>query len=136
MARRGHHLSRHNLVEAERAEAEISNLVKKNMDKYVEPVAAFVTFSSQEGYERCIKHMSCETDFLGYPVFNPSEPGFKLLDQEQVIKEAHEPSNIIWENLEIPQSVRNRRKIGAFLMVCIILFIILAGVGYVKVLSA
>ena len=38
-------------------------------DEYVTPVAAFVTFKTQEGYERCLKYMACESDWLDKPIF-------------------------------------------------------------------
>ena len=28
-------------------------------------------------------------------------PGFTLLDEEQEVKPSYEPSNIIWENIEV-----------------------------------
>ncbi len=77
-------------------------MIRKDHHIYTEPVVAFVTFNSQEGYERCINHMESTKNFYGEPIYNESGHGFKLFDEEQEVYAANEPSNIIWENLEIP----------------------------------
>ena len=80
--------------------------------------------------------METEYDYFGYPVFNPSKPGFKVLGTQQMVEKAQEPSNIIWENLGIPTKVKNRRKIAVSIIIIVFLICILGCVGYVKILSA
>jgi hypothetical protein len=70
-------------MKAEKIEAEIFDMVQRKKEQFKEPVVAFVTWHCQEGYERCIKDMETECDYFGYPVFNPSKPGFKVLGYQQ-----------------------------------------------------
>ena len=43
--------------------------------------------------------------------------GFTLFGEEQEVQAAFEPSNIIWENLEIPVKTRNRNKCRVLLII-------------------
>lgn len=61
-----------------------------------QPVVAFVTFQTQEGFERCEKHLFKESRHG-----DKKKKGLSLLGCPADIKEAPEPSNIIWENLSI-----------------------------------
>ena len=36
------------------------------------PVSAFLTFTTQEGYERCLNNFETEKDWLGFPIFKKS----------------------------------------------------------------
>lgn len=101
----------------------------------MEPVTAFVTFNSQEGLERCVNHMGCEKDLFGSPVYNPSGNGLRLLGEEQEVFEASEPSDIIWENLEIPQARLNCNICLAAFVNLVVLAVILAGVIVLKTYS-
>lgn len=51
-------------------------MIQENHEEYVTPVAAFVTFRTQEGYERCLKYMACENNFLDQPVFTDPQTAF------------------------------------------------------------
>jgi len=62
------------------------------------PVTAFITFASSEGYERCAKYLFKE-DILGKQ--NKNCKKLKLLGEEVVLSAAPEPSNIVWENLDV-----------------------------------
>ena len=55
--------------------------------------------------------------------------GFTLFGEEQEVQCAYEPSNIIWENLEIPVKTRNRNKCRVLLIICFMLLIILLAVA-------
>jgi len=59
--------------------------------------------------------------------------GFTLFGEEQEVQCAYEPSNIIWENLEIPVKTRNRNKCRVLLIICFMLLIILLAVASLKV---
>lgn len=68
----------------------------------------FITFNTQEGLERSLNYL-CENDFTGhknkdreeYYKKNPHKMKFELFGESPVVTSAPEPSNIIWENLEI-----------------------------------
>ena len=90
--------------------------------------------------------METTKDSFGYPIYrsasksestDPTVPknGFTLFGEEQEVAAAFEPSNIIWENLEIPVKTRNRNKCKVFLIVSFLLLIILLAVAYLKVLA-
>ena len=66
-------------------ENRIKELIEKNHDKYIEPVAAFVTFSSQEGFERCVNMMECEQNIFDEPIYNETGNGLKLMNEEQEV---------------------------------------------------
>ena len=51
--------------------------------------------------------MGCTKNYFNFPVFNPNGHGLMLFGEEQEVFESSEPSNIIWENLEVPQTRRN-----------------------------
>ena len=44
-------------------------MMKENDLKYKTPVAAFVTLTTQEGYERAINHFETTKDSYGYPIY-------------------------------------------------------------------
>jgi len=144
-------------VEAVKAkEGEIDALIQANVAKYERPVACFVTFSTQEGYERCINHFETKETAFGYPIYRKDmkkdtlplkvavdeeskvkedecEDGFTLFGEEQAVQAAFEPSNIIWENLEIPVKTRNRNKCIVLFIISFLLLIILVAVAAMKV---
>lgn len=73
----------------------INTLKETQLDDLIKPVSAFITFETQEGYERAcnirakksiIGTVTTERRFLGAPFY---------------FKEAVEPTNIIWENRHI-----------------------------------
>jgi hypothetical protein len=49
------------------------------------PVGAFITFESEEGLQRCLS-------------LRNSESKVQILGEKPKLKEAPEPTNIIWEN--------------------------------------
>ena len=85
-------------------------MVEENREIYSTPVAAFVTFNTQEGYERCLQEFETSHTMFGYPIYHrhmrgalKNSNGFKLFEDEEDLEvfPAKEPSNIIWENLQI-----------------------------------
>jgi hypothetical protein len=78
-------------------DAKINELKDKEIQTITKPVTAFITFDSQDGYER-----ACE--FKGKENCNGSITSFDdhEFDGEPLIfEEAPEPTNIIWENRQI-----------------------------------
>jgi hypothetical protein len=65
----------------------------------VQPVSAFVTFTTQEAKERCVKYFydkDPNTDEI-----NTNKIGFKSLGVELEVLDPPEAEDIIFENLEI-----------------------------------
>ena len=96
-------------------EKEIMETVYKDSLKITTPVRAFITFRTHEGFERCNKYIGKSKNKLVMYMFDKYPVHFKL---------APEPSNIIWENLEITKKTMRRREtfagsmIIAFIVVC------------------
>jgi len=73
------------------------------MNKITTPVSAFITFTTQEGFERCNNQMNKYNE-EGY--LNRERLPYKFLTEEPFVRDAPDPSNIIWENQGI---TRNRK---------------------------
>ena len=67
------------------------------MKKMTTPIKAFITFDTIEGKDRCLKYLSKK---LSTGQKNDHFEPFKLLDEQVNLRNAPEPSNIIWENLQ------------------------------------
>lgn len=102
-------------------EKEILQKVVDDSVKITTPVRAFITFRTQEGFERCSKYMGK----------SKTKPVMKLFDYPVTFRAAPEPSNVIWENLEVTGPTMKKRQcisylwIGAFILVCFLLITIL-----------
>jgi len=72
-------------------------LIKKEHESLNTPVAAFITFQTQEGYERACNIVKKKEliDTGNY------DSRLQLLGQPLFFEEAPEPANIIWENRQI-----------------------------------
>lgn len=67
-------------------ESKISAMKNENLDSYTRPVFAFLTFENEAGYEVARKFSEDQNDDA------------QLLECKINIKEATEPTDIIWEN--------------------------------------
>ena len=89
---------------------------KKN--KLIRPVAAFLTFNTQEGYERALKYWGPNSEKNG---FSELTEAHKFCDTVIKVKPAPEPSNIIWENRHFTRKKKLRNKIiVAFVILCLL----------------
>jgi len=85
-------------------EQEINELKEKDLEKLTRPCTAFVTLENEEGFNRAIKLNELSVgDRKGLDVFLPGVKPIK-------VKEAGEPSDIIWENRMLKKRTRRRRK--------------------------
>ncbi|CDW90155.1 UNKNOWN [Stylonychia lemnae] len=104
---------------------QIDRIKETQIQRIVRPVAAFITFETQEGYERACnlkekRNIFCQLqsklDFLGQPL---------------AFTEATEPTNIIWENRYLNDVQRFMRKlivavlVGIFLALTVFIFFLL-----------
>jgi len=86
-------------------ESEINELKEKELNKLTRPCSAFVTLENEEGYNRAMMLNKISVgDRKNLAVFMP---GVKPIS----IKQASEPSDIIWENRMITKQTRRRRKL-------------------------
>lgn len=84
--------------EVEKCDAQLNSLTADNAEQLQTPVCAFITFTTQEAKERAMKYY-CKfnedgTDNGDYDPITSNEEVLEVLD-------APEPSNILWENLQI-----------------------------------
>ena len=98
----------------------LQNLKETQANKLIRPVTAFLTFNTQEGYERALKYWGPEAD-------KPVEvtENHKFCDVQIKVTPAPEPSNIIWENRHITQAEQNRNKFFVTLAILCLLGIAL-----------
>ena len=83
------------------------------------PIRAYVTFIHQEGQVRCTHHYN-------------NEHVFKLLGDNPKIDRAPEPSDIIWENLEITPRKMMMAKIRYYFIHTLILGFSLGFFSFLK----
>jgi hypothetical protein len=80
---------------------QIDAALEKDKEKIEKPVAAFITFETQEGFERgCYyyPHHKDETN-RDYDFVDPREEADKeLLGKKLELRRSTEPANILWEN--------------------------------------
>lgn len=102
-------------------DALLNQILKDDADQLKQPVCAFVTFTEQEAYERC------ENYFFKYNLtdgsYNHSYKPWNFLEEEGQMEAAPEPSNVIWENLEVTPYRRAARKSGAVMVMVTFLFL-------------
>lgn len=84
---------------------EMTRKIHENMEEYITPVCAFVSIESEEAYNHIV-----------------GSGKLNILGKESTIKEAPEPTNIIWENRDMSKMVRAAR----FIMVIIAVGVVLA----------
>ena len=77
----------------------LNTIIENDIEKLKQPVYAFVTFTEQEAYERCEGTFFKELRGGGGP--NKDYEPLMLLEEATVVAEAPEPSNVLWENLEV-----------------------------------
>jgi hypothetical protein len=95
----------------------IEDMKSENLDKFIRPVSAFLTFENEEGLNRCLNYNEAVQDDEEFADFRT------LLGEELVIEEASEPTDIIWENRHFTGFDRFKRT----LIVVGIVFLLLVG---------
>jgi hypothetical protein len=101
LKRRGNNLVNGKLHQMYKTEDMINQLIHERHEEFKRPVKAFVSFNSQEGHERCMEYVFTTKNFLGQVIYNESLYALTLLDEKLEVKEATEPSDLIWENLQV-----------------------------------
>lgn len=83
-------------------EQAIKELIDENKTTLSTPIAAFVTFTNEEGHDRAIKYMNQRNKRSYAPL--------EILGKKINAREAPEPSDIIWENLHVNYSTQKRNE--------------------------
>lgn len=96
-----------NHTEKDKTEAKIETLINEKSNDLIRPVIAFVTFETQEGYERAKRYRE---------------------NSVMVFEAAKEPTDVIWENVHITSSqilVRTLIVVGISILLLIGSFFII-----------
>lgn len=110
----------------------INELFETQGELLTTAVAAYVTFTTQEGLERCLVHLS---DELPSGAVNHNRKEFRFLGEDAKIDAAPEPSNIIWENLEVSDAQINTRKCITGMIIAVFIFLTFLLFTYLKTQS-
>ena len=94
----------------EEIELYIDQIINRYRERLTTPICAFITFTTQEARERFGRY-NCKTRFSGNK--NLDYKAYTLLEEEAEISFCNEPSDIIWENLEVSNSRRKAKKFAA-----------------------
>ena len=101
MRNRGSAISNRNIKTKEKIEKQLINLSKQSFEEITRPTYMFITFETEEGYERA-KKTKIDGTFL---------------------QPAEEPTNIIWENYRFTWSKKFNRGLMAMLFLAVLLII-------------
>lgn len=85
-------------------------------------MSAFVTFNTTKGHDIALKMIASEKSFFGSRKTNNDQ---EIFDCNPTIKQAPDPSNIIWENYSISFNRKLFNQILIGLILIIIYFVIL-----------
>ena len=118
LRKRGEFIVQANETKEKEIDERISALKDAKRDDFVIPVAAFITFKTQEGYERAIR-------FKGEKRFCRKKAAeVEFVDRPLIMKPAPEPTNIIWENRSVKKKTRYIRTAGVVVVVFAIMLLV------------
>lgn len=102
-------------------DTKIKMYCEKNSDQLKTPVKAYVTFEKQEGYEVAGRITG------GYTIFGSkwSKEGISFLGQPLFFNKSVEPSNIIWENLQVSYVRQIINSVIVYTIAMLLLFFLL-----------
>lgn len=93
LRQRGAFINNQQFDKMREVEKKISESKNENYSKLTKPVCVFITFEEEDGY---IIAQKFEPQ---YSLTGKAEPALaKLMNHDLFVKEATEPTNIIWEN--------------------------------------
>ena len=119
LEKRGKSINNLDLKGIEKHEIKINKLLKneKKVAEFMKPCQAFIIFSNQEGFERCMQHCSTSKGLFGQIVYNESDYALTVMDEKLEVREAPEPTDIIWENLQNDYQTTKTKEGRTFLII-------------------
>jgi len=120
LSKRGSFITSGKFGKVAEVDAQIDAYKTEHKEKLNRPVTAFITFRTQEGYERALKHYSAERDFVDNNLDSTDE---NFLGTPLKFKPAPEPSNILWENRHVTRKQQMWRALGVWVIIFFILAI-------------
>ena len=122
LKRRGALITAGKFAELKQVDRQITQLKEQQMNRLIKPVAAFITFETQEGYERACNIKPYTTWSMKV------KSTVRFMGTYLYFNEATEPTNIIWENRgqggvrQLMKKIGVALLIGLFLFGCMIIF--------------
>ena len=113
---RGDIIKNENWEEMESIERRINKVKEENYDELTIPCSAFMTFENEEGVNRARQFNEQTNDGSEFEAL-----GKWFGKYEIAIEEASEPSDIIWENRQVTDRQRLKKKIIVFLSIFLLL---------------
>jgi len=107
----------------------LKELIKNNYKKITTPVCAFITFTTQEAYERCNRYLF-KIDEIGRK--NPDYKKVEIMTQKLDILKAPDPTNIVWKDLGISGKKLTCNNIKSNLLMSILVLAIFFGFWFLK----
>jgi hypothetical protein len=108
-------------------EAKLNQYIRDNKDQLQQPVTAFIIFNKDEDYELCVEYLIQKQQ-------DKSHKDYFIFEGENMkFKEAPEPSEVIWENLQFTKEERHYKSgvavtiVFSFLAICFLIFASLKG---------
>lgn len=114
---RGNHITRAEPLKVAEVDAKLNSMKIEHLERITRPVAAFITFETQEGFERA-KELTGKKNWKDEIVSSE----YTLLGEPLSMTQAPEPTNIIWENRDKSFQTKLKRK---FIVVAIIIILLL-----------
>lgn len=118
LKKRGAAITNAKFDKLEEINEQIQKIKEEEIANLVQPVAAFITFETQEGYERAC-NIKKQTKLFFF-----EEATREFMEEPLAFEEAPEPTNIIWENRHISGKNQFVRKV--LVAISVLLFLILA----------
>lgn len=91
-------------------------------EDYIRPCSVFMTFRDEEGYQRALNYKEY---LMNHDENSTREAKGGLLDKnkpfELHIKEASEPTDIIWENRQLSRLDRFKREVITVVIITLVL---------------
>lgn len=123
---RGGHVTNGEIEKIKECDEKIMTLKEKNASDFKRPVAAFITFNHQEGYERAIRLKEKRFFFKR----NPAKRA--MLHQPLYLNPAPEPTNIIWENRHYSFLHKIIRAAIAIAVMALLMFLVFVAFYFLK----
>ena len=127
LRKRGAAIKYNKVEQVEKIQGEINELKTEHLDTFIRPVTAFITFETEEGVlrARAIQEKkewfwsatTSEVEFDGHPL---------------ILKDAAEPTNIIWENRQYTDWERYGRLAFASFVAFLLLSLSFVFIVYIK----
>lgn len=124
---RGQHIMNQRYPQMREVEAKISALKDEKFASLVRPVDAFITFEEEDGL---IAAQEFEPEFTFFGKQLPAQKEF--MEDELILKEATEPTNIIWENRHHTSADYAKRTLQVIAIVACLLAVSFMAIYFCK----